>query len=227
MIYFDNAEKNISLTKSLRKKDVRFLEILTSKQLLNAIVQKYLSMSCKLLVINMTSGFLPLLLSQKAKVLSSIFIQTQTYLQVFVQDASHRRKEAIISLMSDEPGLCYTKLFGVNKDESLRLSKGLQHKCCQPKGKTNESGGVDKKWKGIFMCWETHENRYFATLHRTSETSPSKNHGGNYSTCHTLPVCNQRTGMYGWFNEIEKGRRRGADGCGTVWSVQQDAAAVL
>lgn len=92
-------------------------------------------MLCKLLVINLTSGFLPFLLSQKAKVFSSIFIQAQTYLQVFVQDASHSGKEAIVSLMSNEPGLRCTKLFGVNKDKSTRLSKGLQHKCCQPKRK--------------------------------------------------------------------------------------------
>lgn len=34
-----------------------------------------------------------------------------------------------------------------------------------------------KTWKGIFMGWETPENRYSAPLHRTYETSPLESHG--------------------------------------------------
>lgn len=65
------------------------------------------------------------------------------YLQVFVEDAPHGGERAIISLMFDEPGLGCTKLLWVNEDETPRLSKGLQHKCCQP-GEIRDGGGADK-----------------------------------------------------------------------------------
>lgn len=43
--------------------------------------------------------------------------------------------------MFDEPGLGCTKLLRVNEDETPRLSKGLQHKCCQPTGRRDGGGG--------------------------------------------------------------------------------------
>lgn len=67
---------------------------------------------------------------------------TQAYLQVFVEDTSHGGERSIISLMFDEPRLGRTKLLWVNEDETPRLSKGLQHKGCQPKRKDTWSGGV-------------------------------------------------------------------------------------
>lgn len=59
--------------------------------------------------------------------------KTQAYLQVFVEDAPHSRKGAIVSLMFDEPRLGCTKLLWVDKNETPRLSKGLQHERCQPR----------------------------------------------------------------------------------------------
>lgn len=68
--------------------------------------------------------------------------QTQAYLQVFVEDASHGGEGAIIPLMFDEPGLGRSKLLRVNEDETPRLSEGLQHKCRQPTGRRNRGGGM-------------------------------------------------------------------------------------
>lgn len=44
--------------------------------------------------------------------------------------------------MFDEPGLGGAKLLGVNEDETPRLSKGLQHKRRQPRGRRDGGGGV-------------------------------------------------------------------------------------
>jgi hypothetical protein len=78
-------------------------------------------------------------------------IHAQAYLQVFVEDASHGREGALVSLMFNEPGLCSTQLLRVNKDEAPRLGKGLQHKRCQPEaGKTWIEGerGRDRRGEG-------------------------------------------------------------------------------
>lgn len=158
--------------------------------------------------------------------------QTQAYLQVFVEDASHSGEGAIIPLMFDEPGLSCTKLFRVNKDETPRLSKGLQHKCCQPRGRRDGGGGVrriemgEKKTKNYqeFDC-----NHFF-------------NRVMSFPTSHTLSICQQRrrgadrencrwrdvfvkdrrkkrTGMYRQIcgnGKKRKEARRVADGCGGV-----------
>lgn len=44
--------------------------------------------------------------------------------------------------MFDEPRLGCTKLLRVNENEAPRLSKGLQHKCCQPREIRDEGWGV-------------------------------------------------------------------------------------
>lgn len=44
--------------------------------------------------------------------------------------------------MFDEPGLGCTKLLWINEDETPRLSKGLQNKCCQPTGRRDGGGGM-------------------------------------------------------------------------------------
>lgn len=44
--------------------------------------------------------------------------------------------------MFDEPGFGCTELPRVNEDETPRLSKGLEHECCQPKDGTDGGGGV-------------------------------------------------------------------------------------
>lgn len=64
---------------------------------------------------------------------------TRAHLQVFVEDAPHGGEGAIGPLVFDEPGLGGAKLFGVDEDETPRLSERLQHKRRQPAGRRGGS----------------------------------------------------------------------------------------
>lgn len=72
------------------------------------------------------------------------FPECNSNLQVFVQDAPHGREGAVYPLMFDEPGFGRAKFFGVDEDETPRLSEGLQHKRRQPRGRTDGGGRVNE-----------------------------------------------------------------------------------
>lgn len=50
--------------------------------------------------------------------------------------------------MFDKPGLGRAKLLGVDEDETPRLSEGLQHERCQPRGSGGGGGGVRQRKMG-------------------------------------------------------------------------------
>lgn len=118
--------------------------------------------------------------------------------------------------MFDEPGLGCTKLLGVNEDETARLSKGLQHKCCQPRGRGDGGGGVRDKdgWEGrkaegdkrgeiskilLNMCWQIPQK---ILNYQEFDGNQFFNRVRSFPTSRTLSICQQKG----------SGADRGADG---------------
>lgn len=105
--------------------------------------------------------------------------------------------------MFDEPRLGHTKLFWVNEDETPRLSKGLEHKCCQPRrskdrnrqGQQIKAGdGAKKEPRGKIKIIQyvqpnhakIHNDQKFDRIHIFKRVS--------FLRSHTFQICQKKQG---------------------------------